>query len=224
MSGELFGTLIGIAAVDALNPSLFIVQLLLLATAKPALRVMTFILGILVVNFCAGLLLLAGVCAVLTDFLASLSPNVIFGAQAVLGGALLAFGLWLKPDAATHMIRSLPLKPGLTFVLGMGVMLDEMTTALPLVFAAERLAQARLTLPGNILALLLYQFVFSLPLLGFLAGALLFRGQFTASYERSVRAISVWVPRLSKYALLLIGVALLFNALAFFARGQPLIG
>lgn len=224
MTTGLFFSLIGIAIVDSLNPSLFIAQLYLFTTPKPIPRILTYIAGILTVNYLGGLLILSGLRTLIGAALVALSSGVLFGLQLALGLAILGFGLWYK--AATSEVgeakkpRSLSLAR--TFLFGMAVMVNELTTALPYFVALERLSQEQLPLAGNLVSLLLYNFIFALPLLAFVGLFLWLRSRFTVTIERINGWVMLWMPRIIKYGAILLGATLAFNALIFFLTDSPL--
>ncbi len=225
MTFSLSAALVGIALFDSLNPSLFLAQFYLITTPKPVPRLLSYIAGVMLVNFVGGLLLLSGVQVLLATFLQNLGGDVLYGAQLGLGLALIVFGARLKgapqvEDAEPKKPRSL--RPIHTFSLGMVVMLNEITTALPYFFAVERISRAELSVPGDLFALVLYNAVFALPLLGFLVLFVVYQKRFAAQLERVSRAVQLWTPRLVKYGSVAFGAVLAMNAGFYFAVGRGL--
>lgn len=225
MTPTLLLSLIGIAFLDSLNPSLFVAQFYLLTTPQPVPRILSYIAGVLVVNFGGGVLLLGGVGRFVADLLDALSGDVLHGLQLALGLALVLFGLYFRASAAGGEARKpRSLRPLHTFALGAAVMLNEITTALPYFVAIERIAQARLDLLGNLLALGIYNVIFAVPLLAFLLLLVLFRQRFAAQLARVSQAVQVWTPRVVKYGALLFGAGLALNAAAALLSGTALFG
>lgn len=224
MTVALSAALVGIAFFDSLNPSLFLAQFYLLTTPKPVPRLLSYIAGVLLVNFVAGLLLLGGAQAVLANFLGTLGGGVLYGAQLVLGFGLLVLGLRLRtvPAADTEPKKPRSLRPVHTFLLGMAVMLNEITTALPYFFAVERISRAALPLWGDLLALGLYNLVFALPLFGFVGLFLAYRKRFSAQLGRISEAVQRWTMRLVKYGSVAVGAVLALNAGLYFIVGKGL--
>ncbi|GAB4547258.1 MAG: hypothetical protein OHK0023_08330 [Anaerolineae bacterium] len=216
MSLELMALLVGIAALDSLNPSLFIVQFYLLTTPKPIPRLLSYIAGILSVNFIGGLLILGGLGTVIGDFVSSLSPSVSVVMQLALGMVILLFGLWLRADTAASASGEVKKPRSLrlihTYLLGAVVMFNEITTALPYFVAIERIVAAGLSPWPSVIALILYNAVFSAPLFGFIAIFALYRDRFAGILSRLTRWIQVWMPRLIKYGTILFGMVLSLNA------------
>ncbi len=224
MTLALSAALVGIALFDSLNPSLFLAQFYLITTPKPVPRLVSYIAGVLLVNFVGGLLLLGGAQALLATFFQNLGSGVLYGVQLALGLALLAFGIGFsatpRGDAEPKKPRSL--RPAHTFLLGMVVMLNEITTAFPYFFAVERISRAELSVLGDLFALLLYNVVFALPLFAFLALFVVYRERFAAQLGRVGEAVQRWTPRVVKYGSVAFGVLLAVNAGLYFVVGEGL--
>lgn len=225
MNIELILSIILIAVLDSLNPTLFISQLYLLTTPQPIVRTLSFITGILVVNFTGGLLILLGLRTVIGDFINTFTPSTLYGIQFLLGAGLIAFGMWYRAKKVTTSEHKPPLslRPFFTFVLGMIVMLNEITTALPYFIAIERIVGANMGFGGNLAALVLYNFVFSLPLFGFVGLFLGYRQRFDGQITVINQWIARWTPRVLKYGALIFGILLALNAGAFFVTGKPML-
>jgi cytochrome c biogenesis protein CcdA len=215
-------SLIGIALVDSLNPTLFVAQLYLFTTPKPIPRILVYILGVIVVNYAAGLLLLGGVRVLITGWVDNLEGAPLFGLQFVLGLSILAFGLWYKAGEAADNPEKKPRSLRLihSFIFGVMVMLNEMTTALPLFVAVERLGQAQLSAAGNWFALAVYNAVFSLPLFAFMALFVAAQKRFSVLAEKVNHAVQIWTPRIIKWLSILFGGALTLDAAAYFLTGN----
>ncbi len=225
MTFSLVTSLMGIAAVDAFNPSLFVTQFFLLTTPKPTVRILAYIAGVLVVYYGGGLLVLTGLRTFIIAFLESLSPAFIYGFQGILGVACVIFALHLKMELQFEDARKpRSLLPIHTFVLGMIVMGNELSTAMPYVVAIEQIAHARLTLTETLFVLGLYNLIFSLPLFAFLALFLRYRARFATWLEPINRWLGRWIPRIVKVATLTFGLILILNALAWFLGGRGLFG
>jgi cytochrome c biogenesis protein CcdA len=208
LSISLLATLIGIGIVDSLNPSLFIAQFYLLTTPKPTNRVIAFIAGVWVVMVLGGILILGGVRTFVTENLSNLPETPVLIAQLVLGVVLLIFGWRYNAKPAETGEAKKPFSSTLlaAFVLGMVVMVNEITTALPYFIAIERIADANLSWSLNIVALVVYNVVFALPLFAFLGGFLLLKDRFTSQIESINAFIARWTPRIVKYGALILGV------------------
>ncbi len=225
MTGTLLLSIVGIGLVDSINPSLFIAQLYLLTTVRPVPRVLSYIAGGVLAYFIGGVLILTGARAVISDGLAQASPTLLYGLQLALGLLFLGFGLWLKTDAPlgeARKPRSLTLWA--SFVLGIVVIGNEVTTALPYFVAIEQIAQAQMALPENLLALVIYNLVFSLPLFAFLLIFVLFRQQWAGIIERINQGVQRWMPRIMKWLAIVFGAGLALNAAVYLLTGTALLG
>jgi cytochrome c biogenesis protein CcdA len=223
MSAALLLAIGGIALLDSLNPSLFVAQFFLLTTPRPVPRILSYIAGVVAVNFLGGLLLI-GARAVIVSLLAQLSPGVLYGAGLALGIGLLALGFWmpLTPQAMEPARQPRSLHPGHTFLLGAAVMINELTTALPYFVAIERLASAGVAGLEAVVVLVLYNLIFALPLFAFLGLFVAYGARFAAQTERISAAIARWAPRVIKYGSLALGAFLAADATAFFVSGDAL--
>lgn len=214
MTWALVAAVVGIALVDSLNPSLFVAQFFLLATPRPVPRILAYIGGVLLANVGGGLLVLSGLRRVLAGALEAVGGRTISIGLLVLGLALLGFGLSYrarpKPEAEGKQPRSL--RPVSAFALGVVVMGNELTTAVPYFVALERITAAGLSLAGNLLALGLYNLVFAAPLFAFLGLAVVYRQRFTSRLHTVNRWIREWTPRIVKYGAIAAGAALTVSA------------
>jgi cytochrome c biogenesis protein CcdA len=219
ISLPLLGTIAGIAVIDSLNPSLFVGQFVIFATSRPVPRTLAYIGGIITANYLGGVLLTAGIRALIGGIVALISPLVMLALQFGIGLGLVAFGVIYQakplpaqaPDDPNRRSRA-----GLwgAFIFGVIVMGNELTTALPYFVAAERIAAAELGLAGNLIVLAIYNLVFALPLFGFLGGFVLVRDRFTAQIERINAWVRVWAPRITRYGALILGAGLILAGLA----------
>lgn len=225
MHFDLMISIVLIAIVDSLNPSLFVAQFYLFTAAKPTARILSYIAGVLLVNFTGGLLIVMGLRVVIGDFISTINTSTLYGIQLIIGVGLIGFGVWYRAQKMTVNGVKQPrsLKPFFTFILGMVVMLNEITTALPYFIAIERVVGAGLTPVGNVLALLLYNFIFSLPLFGFLLLFLIYRQRFASQLERISDWVASWTPRILKYGTLTFGFVLAINASAYFITGMGIM-
>jgi cytochrome c biogenesis protein CcdA len=224
MTGPLLASLVGIAFFDSLNPSLFVAQFYLLTTLRPVPRILSYIAGVLTVNFWGGVLLAAGLGAVFTAWFNTIPPSVIYSGIVILGVGLVGFGLWsrLEPAEPTlHKPRSLGLLH--TYLLGVVVMLNELTTALPYFVAIERVVQAELSTLHSLLVLALYNLVFGLPLFVFVVLFVIYGRRFTSQLAGISGWLQRWLPRLIKIGALLLGGVLVVEGAAYFLLGRGLI-
>lgn len=221
MTLSLILTLVGIAFVDSLNPSLFLTQFYLLTTRRPVPRMLSYIGGVVLVNYVGGLLVLSGVQTFLLGLLDNFEPGMLRGGQLLLGLALVGFGLWLPLGNGREGEAKKPrtLHPVHTFALGMLVMLNEIPTALPYFIAIQRIADAELGTLGVLLAFFIYNLIFSLPLFLFVGLFLLYGPRFTARIDQLSRWLQVWLPRVFKYGAILLGAFLALDAGLYFAAG-----
>jgi len=221
MPASLLLAILAIAALDSLNPSLFLAEFFLLTTARPVLRTLSYICGVVLTNFLGGLLLLGGVRGLVSAWMISLSNETVLAAQLGLGVLFLGFGLLYRPGAQGAAVRK-PRSPHLfhAFALGALVMINELTTALPYFVAVERIAQAKMVPGWNLVALVFYNVVFSLPLFGFMLAYIALRERFAGYVEKISHGIQLWLPRILRGASVVVGIGLSANSLIGYAVGN----
>lgn len=222
MTLPLILSLAGLGLVDSFNPSLFIAQFFLLTTPRPTARVLAYIAGGVLAYFVGGVVILSGLSVVITRVMTSIQPNVGYALVIALGIALLAFGVVVKAPKAEAVKQPRSLAPLHTFFLGVVVIGNEVTTALPYFAALERIAQAELDAPSSLIALLIYNGVFALPLLAFLGAFLIFRERVVPRLERIGAVMLKWAFVLVKWGSVSAGIALIAHAGAYFLTGTPL--
>ena len=220
MTSALTFTILGLALLDSLNPSLFITQFYLLTTNRPLPRILSYIAGVILTNFTAGMLVLAGLQPLLGRLTGQINPAVWRWIELAAGLVLIGVGLWMRqrktPEPTVQQPRSL--RPVHTFLLGIAITLQELSTAAPYLVAIERIAQAQLSIAGNLFALAAYNALYVAPLM-IVVGAFLMSGTRLLKYLEGInRAITLWLPRVFKYGCLLGGVVLAVDATLFFAQ------
>jgi cytochrome c biogenesis protein CcdA len=163
---------------------------------------------------------------VIANFFDELSPVAVNGGLLALGLALVVYGLTMKVKRDEQQVARTPksLHPFQTYLLGLVVMANEATTALPYFVAIERMVRAGLDALGNLFVLSLYNLVFIAPLLLFVALFVAYRDRFTQQLERFNRGVARWLPRITKWLLLVAGVALLIYGGYYLVAGRPLFG
>jgi cytochrome c biogenesis protein CcdA len=225
MTGTLLLSMVGTGLLDSLNPSLFIAQVYLLTTVRPVPRVLSYIAGGVLTYFIGGVVILTGARTIILNWVTQASPTLLYGLQLAAGLLILGFGVWLKTETQPAKLRkpqSLTLRG--SFVLGIVVIGNEVTTALPYFIAIEQIAQAKMAMPQNLLTLLLYNAVFSLPLFALLLIFLLFKQQWAGIIERINQSLEHWMPRLMKWLAIVFGAGLVLNAAVFLLTGTVVLG
>lgn len=172
----LFGTAMTTSFFDSLNPSAIAQQMLLQAMVKNKRHILFFILGIGLTNFALGLAVYYGIVNWILRLLsvaATAYPLYVCSAElaAGLAGLLLGGRLIVKTkrnsgqseeNTAKSSVRLSPLP---LFCLGAVFCAVELTSALPYFGFLAMLAGYQLAFPYALLFMLLYNFMYILPLL-----------------------------------------------------------
>jgi len=216
-------TLVGIAALDSINPTVTAVHLFLLGTRRPLPRASAFLLGVFAANYLGGLLAVLSTGAFLRDISADVSGLIDTGARLILGLALLIAGYCLYRRARAEVAQKRPksLKPLHAFSLGVAITCAELPTALPYLAAIAILAKTGLDLAGTAGALLVYNLVLVSPLLMLLGVFIILRRSRAFWLAHAGRLVSFWFPRLLPVFLGLLGSILIVTALVDWPNPLP---
>lgn len=213
-------SLVAIAALDSLNPTATALQIYLLSTPKPIARSISFILGVFLAYWTAGLFVILGlgklIAALIGDSDFSLPQAHIYAIQLLIGIILWVAGLNLKASAqADRGKRPQKLTVDRTFLLGLAVTIWEFPTALPYLAALEQIARAKLDLLAIMGVLGLYNFIFVLPLIILVVIYSGFHQQSASLLRRINRSIAIWSPKILRALLLGLGILLIADSLAY---------
>ncbi len=188
------GVVISVGLADSLNPSTVGPALFLAAGRDRVRRVGEFTLGVWVVNLAGGLLLMIGPGRLLLDLVPHPRGTVRHIIELVAGVILvvLAVTTW----AARRKLARRPLpgakgSGGSSFVTGASLAAVELPTAAPYLAVIAGLVASTLTIPEEILLLLLYNLAFIGPMLVIL-GVLIVAGDRADPW---LRRVGDWIQR-----------------------------
>jgi cytochrome c biogenesis protein CcdA len=215
----LLTALLGLAAVDSLNPSAIWVTIYLTLTGARYLgRVLSYLAGVFTCYLGIGVLLLMGL-DTWGDWLGHvLSTPTAYAAQLALGAALLIYAS-LAPNRSRSTGREWrprSLHRGALFLLGWLVSVVEFSTALPYLGAIALISRADLALPLAVALLAGYTAVMLVPPLAIVAA-------YSVAERRMGDRMQRWQERVRGGArgawlwiLGLLGFVLVADALAYF--------
>jgi cytochrome c biogenesis protein CcdA len=213
---ELLPTIVGLAAVDSINPSALLATIVLLLRGRPGPRlVAVYLAAVLAAYLAIGLALVLGLGltpgAVLESDAASLG-------QGVLGGAMLAYAVLAPARPRRRGPAEDPRLPAATtpvavFALGIAVTVLELPTALPYLGAVGVITRADLAVGDWLPLLALYNLIFVLPPLALLAGHLALRQRAEPLMDRLRRRLDATAREGLLWLLGLVGFFLLADAL-----------
>ncbi|MDG2306845.1 MAG: GAP family protein [Candidatus Binatia bacterium] len=228
----LFTVLTSIALLDSTSivPLCIAPLVALLAGKRPYLGAASLLLGIFVVYFGFGILVLLGLGAVsdqLNGWVESLwrAPETSeIWLQIAIGLILLVFGYRMANARQSRGERgaTLVMSPLQGFTLGAGLTLVGLPGAVPFFAAADQILQADLSIAGGIGALLYYNAVFLFPLCMIPLIRFVFPTQSEAIFARIARFFDVWGRGLIIALLILLGAILTIDGVGWLL-GTPLI-
>jgi cytochrome c biogenesis protein CcdA len=206
---------VSIALADSVNPSTIAPTLYLATTDHPRRHVGGFIVGVFTINLLAGLLIMVGPGQLILALIPRPSSTTKHFLELVTGLIIvsLALALWSRRDFLSR--TSLPTakaKAGSSLMLGAGLALIELPTALPYFAAIAAITESGLNLPVRITMLTIYNLVFILPLV-LILGTLEVLGD---RASRILGRINRWLQK--HWPTLLAGLGL-FVGIVFLALG-----
>jgi cytochrome c biogenesis protein CcdA len=171
-------SLLGLALLDSLNPSAIVVSLLVVVARfgdrrRLAASLLAYAAGIVVAMVAVGIALMLGLRILLDQVVRDVPERTLDIAQLVIGVIILLIGA-LTPSRPKRPRRPLDVdrSAGRLFVLGLGVTVVELSSALPYLAAVGILTSADLPPVLWVAWLVLYSAIVVLPVLLILAMAL----------------------------------------------------
>ena len=171
----LLGTTLTTSFFDSLNPSAIAQQMLLQAMVKKKRHIWYFIGGIGLANLLMGIAVYCGIAGWVSGLLSALTaahPLLVYGSELGIGAVCFIIGLLLirrtrraAIDSAVDAKAPARLNPLSLFMLGAAFCFVELTSALPYFGFLAVLAGYRLPFIGALPFMLLYDFMYMLPLI-----------------------------------------------------------
>lgn len=221
----LLGTALSASFVDSLNPSAIAQQMLLQAMVKKKKHIWFFISGIGLANYVLGLAVYYGVIEWVTKLFLSLTakyPFYVYGAEIAVAVICAVVGIILiiktkHAQTAEHqndVKTPTSLAPLSLFVMGAAFCAVELTSALPYFGFLTMLATYKLSLPLVIVFILIYCFIYVLPLI------LLYFGYNRLQGTKAVKMLERVLGKISAYIVPVVltglGVFLLYKGVSSF--------
>ncbi len=183
---------VSISFADSVNPSTIAPALYLASTDHPRRHVGGFIIGVFTINLLAGLLIMIGPGQLVLALIPRPSAATKHLLELITGLIIisLAIILWSRRNVLSR--KTLPttkVRAGSSMMLGAGLAIIELPTALPYFAAIAAITESGLNLPFRIAMLTVYNVVFVLPLV-LILGALEILGE---SASRILGPINLWL-------------------------------
>jgi cytochrome c biogenesis protein CcdA len=178
-----------IGAADSLNPSTIGPALVFATGRRPVRALASFIAGVFLVSFAAGVLVILGPGQLLIDSLPEPSAHAKNVVEVVAGALLLLLAavLWARRGGVSGRIagsRSEETDRS-AFLLGAGIIAVELPTAFPYFAALANIVAAHVSLGAGIALVALFNLAFVSPLLAILAVRALAGERAAAVLERA---------------------------------------
>jgi cytochrome c biogenesis protein CcdA len=221
----LFAILIPILVSDVINPVLLAAVIFAFGSRRPYLNSVSILMGWLVVYFISGVLLVIGLDAI-TDILKNPRP-IYFIIEAIIGLLLIWSGIQLSrsPDGKRkkkEFDEADTLNPIAGFGIGASINLIGMPFAIPYFAVVDQILKANLSWPRILMVLFIYNFLYILPFLILVIIRRISGQESDALFEKinnfMDRISSVLIPLI----MILLGGALIADAIVFFSSGKAL--
>lgn len=219
----LLGTTITTSFFDSLNPSAIAQQMLLQAMVKKKRHIWFFILGIGLANLSMGLAIYYGIATWISRLVANITeayPIYVYGAAAGVGVICLLAGIRLivktrisnkagNNSEETEAVKApVRLSPVSLFIMGAAFCFVELTSAFPYFGFIALLTQYHLVFPLTLLFMLIYNFMYILPLI------LLYFGYNKLQGTKAIKKLERILEKISAYivpvVVALVGVLLIY--------------
>jgi cytochrome c biogenesis protein CcdA len=223
--GSLILILIPILLTDAANPVLLAVVVFALGSKRPLLNANAVLFGWFILYFIAGIFLALGLESI-SEFLANPRP-IDFYIETVVGVLLiwLAFRCFKKEDPRKKEKDygdADTLKTSSAFILGASINLISLPFAIPYFAALDQILKSDLDWLAAVMTLLVYNLLYVLPFFILVIIRLIYKEKsdrlFAMINEKMEKVGNIILPLL----LILIGGALLTDAIKYFVTGIPL--
>lgn len=215
----LLGTTIATSFLDSLNPSAIAQQMILQSMVKTKRHIWFFILGIGLANLILGLAVYYGIVAWVSRLLSlavTRYPIPLFSLALIAGAVCFMWGIcWIRKTHCTQASQGdkstkepASLSPISLFIMGAAFCAVELTSALPYFGFLTLLTGYQLAFPAVLLFVLLYDFMYILPLI------LLYFGYNRLQGTKAIQKLESILGKVSAYivpgAIALVGTVLAY--------------
>ena len=222
----LLGTTIATSFLDSLNPSAIAQQMILQSMVKTKRHIWFFILGIGLANLILGLAVYYGIVAWVSRLLSlavTRYPIPLFSLALIAGAVCFIWGIcWIRK---THCMQTsqgnestkepASLSPISLFIMGTAFCAVELTSALPYFGFLTLLTGYQLAFPAVLLFVLLYDFMYILPLI------LLYFGYNRLQGKKAIQKLESILGKVSAY--IVPGAIALVGAILAYYGGMSLL-
>ncbi len=223
----LLGTTIATSFLDSLNPSAIAQQMILQSMVKTKRHIWFFILGIGLANLILGLAVYYGIVAWVSRLLSlavTRYPIPLFSLALIAGAVCFMWGIcWIRKTQCTQASQGdestkepVSLSPISLFIMGAAFCAVELTSALPYFGFLTLLTGYQLAFPAVLLFVLLYDFMYILPLI------LLYFGYNRLQGTKAIQKLESILGKVSAY--IVPGAIALVGAVLAYYGGMSLLG
>jgi cytochrome c biogenesis protein CcdA len=166
-----------LAIADSINPITIAIAIYLVSTPSPRRRLASYAIGVFSVYLAGGLLFVLGPGELLRIAAAGSRTRSFYAASLVIGSLVIVVGavLWARRERWSRLrLPEWALRTKSSFALGAAVTAFDLPTAFPYFAAIGAIVSSDLTLPGQVLLLVVFNALYVLPLIAVLIAHSLF--------------------------------------------------
>ncbi len=218
---DLLPKLIPLLVVDVINPVLFALLVVAVGSSRPFANSTAFLAGHTVSYFISGVVIAFG----LNEIIDRLdNPRPVDFVIELLIGLLLLWAAWASRNgkASEEQNASAELTPAYCFGFGAIVNFTGVPFALPYFAVINQILKANLSVESSLIILAFYNIAYALPFLMVPILIALIGEGCRPFLEKISNLLTVIVDRFMPVLLLLLGVALIGDALAYLIMGESL--
>jgi cytochrome c biogenesis protein CcdA len=199
---------------DSINPITIAIAIYLASTPTPQRRLAAYATGVFAVYFAGGLVFVLGPGELLQAAEAGSRTRAFYLGSVLIGSAviLLAIVLWVRRRRWTRLrLPRWALRTKSSFALGAAVTALDLLTAFPYFAAIAAIVTSGLTLPAQVLLLVMFNVLYVLPLAVVVVADSLFGVRAEVFLARAREAIERLSPVVLTILTLAAGIALVFR-------------
>jgi cytochrome c biogenesis protein CcdA len=218
-------SILGLALIDGINPSIIIMTVYLLSTTFPLKRTIAYIFGVFVTNLSLGLLAYFGLGSLMTVLINSLFELTdwwVYLLEFIAGIVLVYSAFKLNPDKDPEKAKEPKnISPKGTFFLGVFATFVEFATAAPYLGAIAILAKSSPSAFSSIITLSLYNLIYILIPITLVSIYQLKKQKAEPVFAKLNTIINKSFKKVLKILFIIIGVLFLADSIGY-VLGRPI--
>ena len=208
---QLLPLVIGVGLLDSANPTTVVPAIYLAAGREPFKAVGGFLVGFFLTNLAAGVLVALGPGKYLLDLLPHPGTEAKHLIEIALGGFLLVLAAvpWVKRHSVARHVSNTDRLQRSSLVVGAGIAIVEFPTAIPYLAVIAAVVEAGVSIPTQVVLLVIFNVCFLLPVLAILGIRMLAGERARRMLNRMKTKVDGFLATLAPGLVLLVGIVLI---------------